>query len=144
MQDSKAVFAITANSTKQDSDAAETDHDECGSEADWVCEDESASSSDSEEDASEVPGPSVRRGHRRSCGRINPVAAPARMPATSPASAPAPDPAATSPEAATSPAVAPVAVWNTTNAGVEVADMRINAVVLVFHKQYRADVTEGV
>ncbi|MGH0190075.1 UNVERIFIED_CONTAM: hypothetical protein FKN15_042175 [Acipenser sinensis] len=42
-----------------DSDAAETDNDESGSEADWACEDESSSSSDSEEDASEVPGPSV-------------------------------------------------------------------------------------
>ncbi|RXM30406.1 hypothetical protein EOD39_7950 [Acipenser ruthenus] len=84
------------------------DNDESGSEADWVCEDKSSSSSDSEEDASEVPGPSAQRGCRRSHGRrSNPVAAPARMPATSPASAPAPDPAATSPEAATSPVVVP-------------------------------------
>ncbi|MGH0166901.1 UNVERIFIED_CONTAM: hypothetical protein FKN15_058237 [Acipenser sinensis] len=38
---------------------AEMDNDESGSEADWVCKDESSSSSDSEEDASEVPGPTA-------------------------------------------------------------------------------------
>ncbi|MGH0123030.1 UNVERIFIED_CONTAM: hypothetical protein FKN15_067115 [Acipenser sinensis] len=111
----------------------QTDNDESGSEADWVCEDESSSSSDSEEDASEVPGLSARKGRWRACGRKNnPVAAPARMPATSPASAPAPDPDATSPEAATSPVVALAppstreagndgTVWNTINPGVEAA-----------------------
>ncbi|MGH0136368.1 UNVERIFIED_CONTAM: hypothetical protein FKN15_060967 [Acipenser sinensis] len=89
-----------------------------------------SSSSDCEEDASEVPGPSVRR---RSYGRrSNPVSAPARMPATSPASSPGPDPASTSPEAAASPAVAPATpgkqeagndgtVWKTINPGVEAA-----------------------
>ncbi|MGH0146499.1 UNVERIFIED_CONTAM: hypothetical protein FKN15_031983 [Acipenser sinensis] len=67
-------------------------------------------------------------------GAGDPVAAPARMPATSPASAPAPDPAATSPEAASSPAVVPAplgiqgagndgTVWNTINPGVEAAGL---------------------
>ncbi|MGH0165653.1 UNVERIFIED_CONTAM: hypothetical protein FKN15_049532 [Acipenser sinensis] len=99
-------------------------------------EHESSSSSDSEEDASEVPGPSARRGCRRSRGkRSNPVAAPTRMPATSPASAPAPDPAATYPEAAASPPVALAppgtqeagnegTVWNTINPAVEAAGER--------------------
>ncbi|MGH0158166.1 UNVERIFIED_CONTAM: hypothetical protein FKN15_061046 [Acipenser sinensis] len=36
-----------------DSDVAETDNDQYGSEADWVCKDESSSSSDSEEFANE-------------------------------------------------------------------------------------------
>ncbi|MGH0115635.1 UNVERIFIED_CONTAM: hypothetical protein FKN15_037958 [Acipenser sinensis] len=90
-----------------------------GSEADWVCEDESSNSSDTEDRVCEE-------------GEENPMAAPARMPATKPASAPAPDPAATSPEAAAFPAVVSAppgsqeagndgTVWNTINPGVEAA-----------------------
>ncbi|MGH0166348.1 UNVERIFIED_CONTAM: hypothetical protein FKN15_066769 [Acipenser sinensis] len=128
----KQCLELLQSLPNNDSDAAETNNDESGSEADWVCENESSSSS--EENASEVPGPSAQRGRRRASGRrSNPVAALARMPATSPASSPAPDPASTSPEAAASPAVAPAppgtqeagndgTVWSTVNPGVEAED----------------------
>ncbi|MGH0145692.1 UNVERIFIED_CONTAM: hypothetical protein FKN15_023662 [Acipenser sinensis] len=99
----KQCLKLLQTLPNNDSDTAEMGNDESGSKADWVC-----SSSDSEEDASEVPGPSAQRGRRR---RNNHVAAPARMPATSP-------------EAASSPVVAPVphgTVWNTINPGAEAA-----------------------
>ncbi|MGH0126470.1 UNVERIFIED_CONTAM: hypothetical protein FKN15_028317 [Acipenser sinensis] len=89
-------------------------------------EEDEGISSDTEEDASEVPGPRCEEGEG------NPRTAPARMPATKPASAPAPDPATTSPQAATSPVVVSAppgsqevgndgTVWNTINPGVEAA-----------------------
>ncbi|MGH0141217.1 UNVERIFIED_CONTAM: hypothetical protein FKN15_075777 [Acipenser sinensis] len=53
----KQCLELLQSSPNNDSDVAQMENDESGSEADWVCEDESSSSSDSEEDASEVPGP---------------------------------------------------------------------------------------
>ncbi|MGH0144488.1 UNVERIFIED_CONTAM: hypothetical protein FKN15_003406 [Acipenser sinensis] len=118
----KQCLELLQSLPDNNSDAAEMDNEESGFEVDRVRKDEFSS----EEDASEVPGLSVRRGCRRSRGRrSNLVATPARMPATSPGSAPEPDPAATSEVAPAPPGTQEAGndgtVWNTINPGVEAA-----------------------